>query len=145
MEQAVRSLYQQLLDGWNRRNATEMAALFTQDGSVVGFDGSQMNGPEEIEATLAPIFADHPTAAYVSKVQEVRALAPDVVLLRAAVGMVPPGKREINPATNAIQSMIAVKEGEHWRIALYHNTPAQFHGRPHLVEQMTAELQRLVP
>jgi uncharacterized protein (TIGR02246 family) len=143
MEQEIKTLYRQLLDGWNRRSAADMASLFADNGSVVGFDGSQMNGREEIEATLAPIFADHPTARYVSKVQEVRALAPDVALLRAQVGMVPPGKSEINPATNAIQSLVAVKEGATWRVALFQNTPAQFHGRPHLVEQMTAELQAL--
>src|SRR5690606_19375621 len=114
------------------------------NGSVIGFDGSLMNGRAEIEATLGPIFADHPTATYVSKVREVRLLAPTVALLRAAVGMVPPGQSQINPAVNAIQSLVAVKEGDRWSIALYHNTPAQFHGRPHLVEEMTAELQALV-
>jgi len=36
--EAVRVLYQQLLDAWNKRQAGEMAALFTEDGSVVGFD-----------------------------------------------------------------------------------------------------------
>jgi uncharacterized protein (TIGR02246 family) len=143
MEGAIKALYQQLLDGWNRRSATEMASLFTENGSVVGFDGSQMNGRAEIEATLAPIFADHPTAAYVGIVREVRALAPAVALLRADSGLIPPGTRDINPATNSIQSVVAVKEGETWRIALFQNTPAQFHGRPHLVEAMTAELQQL--
>jgi hypothetical protein len=59
------------------------------------------------------------------------------------VGMVPPGTKEINPAVNAIQSMVAIKEGGKRRVALFQNTPAQFHGRPHLVEQMTAALQAL--
>jgi uncharacterized protein (TIGR02246 family) len=144
VEQEIKQLYQQLLEGWNRRSAADMAALFTQNGSVVGFDGSQMNGQAEIETTLAPIFADHPTARYVSIVQEVRILGPKVALLRAIVGMVPPGKSEINPATNAIQSVVAIQESEGWRVALFQNTPAQFHGRPHLVEQMTAELQALI-
>ena len=144
IEEEVKQLYQQVLDGWNRRSAAEMAAPFAENGSVVGFDGSQMNGRAEIEAMLAPIFADHPTARYVSIVREVRQLAPNVALLRADVGMVPPGKSQINPATNAIQSLVAVKEGAIWRVALFQNTPAQFHGRPHLVEQMTAELQALV-
>ncbi|MGZ4033139.1 MAG: SgcJ/EcaC family oxidoreductase, partial [Tumebacillaceae bacterium] len=31
-----------------------------------------------------------------------------------------------------------------WQIALFQNTPAQFHGRPELVEQMTAELRELI-
>src|SRR4051812_45922490 len=110
IEEEIKQLYQQVLDGWNRRSAAGMAAPFTENGNVVGFDGSQMNGKAEIEATLAPIFADHPTARYVTIVREVRQLAPNVALLRADVGMVPPGKSQINPATNATQSLVAVKE-----------------------------------
>lgn len=141
---AVEALYRALLDAWNRRSAADMAALFAENGSVVGFDGSQMNGKAEIESTLAPIFADHQTATYFAKVRETRLLAPNVMLLRAVVGMTPPGKSEINPATNAIQSLVATKEGDGWRIGLFQNTPAQFHGRPELVKEMTAELQQLV-
>src|ERR1700730_13831110 len=88
----VRALYQQLLDGWNKRSADEYAALFTHDGSVVGFDGSMLDGPTEIESEFRQIFANHPTAAYVAKVRSVRFLTPDVAALRAVVGMVPPGQ-----------------------------------------------------
>jgi uncharacterized protein (TIGR02246 family) len=90
------------------------------------------------------IFGDHQTAVYVAKVREVRFLAPSVALLRAVAGMVPIGHTDLNPAVNAIQSLVAVKHGEHWRIALFQNTPAQFHGRPELVEQMTEELRQVL-
>ena len=50
-----------------------MAALFAAHGNVVGFDGSQMNGRQEIEDHLSQIFADHPTPAYVARVREVGA------------------------------------------------------------------------
>lgn len=43
----------------------------------------------------------------------------------------------------AVQSLIAVKSAATWWIALFHNTPAQFHGRPELVQQLTEELQQL--
>jgi uncharacterized protein (TIGR02246 family) len=140
-ETEVRALYQQLLDSWNKRNATDFAALFEEDGHQIGFDGSQVNGRSEIESHLNGIFADHMTAAYVGKVREVRFLTPDVAILRAAVGMVPHGKTDINPATNAIQSLVAVKRDSQCYIALFQNTPAQFHGRPELVEQLTEELR----
>ena len=57
--------------------------------------------------------------------------------------MIPPGKSDLNPATNAIQSLIAQKQGDGWRIALFQNTPAQFHGRLEAVEALTEELQAL--
>ena len=141
-EAEVRSLYERLLDAWNKRDAAAYAALFEDGANVVGFDGSQMTGRSEIETTLAQIFAHHQTASYVSKVREVRLLTPDVAILRAVVGMVPPGQTDINPAVNAIQSLTAVKRDGRWQIALFQNTPAQFHGRPELAQQLTEELRQ---
>jgi uncharacterized protein (TIGR02246 family) len=83
------------LQAWNRRDAAAMARLYAADGTQVGFDGSHMNGSHEIEAHLAPIFAHHPTGAFVAIVREVRELAPTVALLRADAGMIPAGKADI--------------------------------------------------
>jgi uncharacterized protein (TIGR02246 family) len=137
---AVVSLYTRLLDGWNRRDAATFAAQFATDGSTVGFDGSQMDGRGAIESELARIFADHTPATYVAKVREVRALGAGAMLLRGVAGMVPPGQSTLKPERNAIQSLVAVLEGGEPRIALFHNTPARFDGRPQLGEQLTAEL-----
>jgi len=71
-------------------------------------------------------------------------LTPDVAILRAVVGMVPPGQSDINPAVNTVQSLVAKKQDDRWRIALFQNTPAQFHGRPELVQQLTDELRQLL-
>ena len=141
-ESQVRLLYQELLKAWNEKNARKMADLIAENGNLVGFDGSQIDGRRQVESVLGKIFADHPTAAYVSIVREVRLLSPDVALLRAVAGMVPPGQSDINPAVNAVQSLIATKEQGRWRIALFHNTPAAFHGRPELSEQLTEELRQ---
>ena len=143
-ETAVSALYQQLLDNWNRRDAAGFAALYDEDSEVVGFDGSQMFGRAEIESTLAQIFADHMTATYVSKIRGVRFLAPEVAVLRAVVGMIPPGKKDLNPDANAIQTLVATKQGGQWHIAVFQNTPAQFHGRPELVKALTEELRQLL-
>src|SRR5688572_19514258 len=144
-ETAVKGLYQQLLDSWNRHSADDFAACFTEDGSSVGFDGSQMNGRGEIQSTLAKIFGDHVTAAYIGIVREVRFLGPETAMLRAVVGMVPPGQSDINPDRNAIQSLVAVKEKGQWHIALFQNTPAQFHGRPEAATALTKELRQVLP
>ena len=138
-QQALRR-YTSLLDAWNRRDADGFASLFTGSGSSVGFDGSQMNGREEIATTLRTIFADHATARYVASVREVRALGAGVVLVRAVVGMVPPGQSTLKPDVNAVQSVVVVTEGGRPAIALLHNTPAAFHGRPEAVKELTSEL-----
>src|SRR5690606_34955545 len=96
-DEALRSLYERLLDAWNRRDASAMADLFTSNGNLVGFDGSQVDSRAAIADHLRPIFADHPTPAYVGKVREVRTLAGNVGILRAVAGMVPSGSQDINP------------------------------------------------
>jgi len=144
-EREVRELYQRLLDAWNNRNPAEMAALFEEDGNVVGFDGSQVIGRPAIASEMAQIFANHQTPPYVAKTREVRLLTPEVSILRAVAGMIPPGKSDIDPALNAVQSLVAMKGSENeWRIALFQTTPAQFHGRPELVQQLTDELRELI-
>lgn len=143
-ESRVRLLYRKLLDAWNRRSADEFAALIAEDGNLVGFDGSPHNGRLEIASAIRQIFDDHMTAAYVGKIREVRFLTPEVALLRAVSGMVPPGQSDLNPAVNTIQTLIALRREGEWRIALYQNTPAQFHGRPELAQELTEELRQLL-
>jgi len=140
----IETLHRELLTFWNDQNAAGMASLFTEDANVIGFDGSQMNGRSQIETELKQVFANHKTARYVWKIQEIRFIDSQTALLRAIVGMVPPGKKELNPATNAIQSLVAIKQNETWKISLFQNTPAQFHGRPELVDAMTRKLSKLI-
>jgi uncharacterized protein (TIGR02246 family) len=142
-EAAVRALYENLLAAWNRRDARGYAALFAPDGALVEFDGSQVSGAQ-VEDRLTPIFADDAPAPYVSKVREVRPLGEEVVLLRAIVGMVPPGRTVLDPAANSVQSLVAQNRSGTWRVALFHNTPARYHGRPELVREHTDELRQVL-
>jgi uncharacterized protein (TIGR02246 family) len=142
--QELVALYRALLDAWNRRAAADFSALFAEAGNTVGFDGSQVDGRAQIASHLGAIFAEHQTPAYVGKVREVRFPAPGIAILRAVSGLIPPGQSDINPALNAVQTLVAARRDGRWEIEIYHNTPAAFHGRPDLSEALTAEL-RAVP
>ncbi len=137
----VRALYHAVLTSWNDRDAAAFAAYFLETGHAIGFDGSMLDGAAAIEASLAQIFAHHQTASYVGIVRGVDELADDVMMLNALVGMVPQGKTEINPAVNAIQTLVAARLSGTWRIALLQTTPAAFHGRPEAQAELTAQLQ----
>jgi len=143
-EQRVAALYHELLNGWNKRDAAAFAALFAEDGQTVGFDGSIHDGRAQIFADLSIIFTNHPTAAYVGKIRKVRFLTTEVGVVSAVAGMVPSGKSDLNPAVNAMQTLIAARTDGRWSIALFQNTPAAFHGRPELGEQLTAELRQVL-
>jgi uncharacterized protein (TIGR02246 family) len=141
----IQALYYEILEGWNKHDGAAMVASFAEDAEVVGFDGSQILGRQAIIAEMDRIFASHETAAYVGKVRRVVRLAQDAALLRAVAGMVPPGQNDINPAVNTIHSLVAARRDGHWRVLLFQSTPAQFHGRPDLTEELTNELRELLP
>lgn len=137
----TRNLYARLIEAWDKRNARDYALQFASDASLVGFDGAQVNGQLDIGAHLTEVFTHHQTPRYVSIVREVRQLATDVTLLRANTGLIPAGKDDIDPALNAVQSMVAIQKSGTWKIALFHNTPAAYHLRPDLAKQLTEELR----
>ena len=141
---AARSLYERLIQAWNKRNARDFALLFASNGSIVGYDGSQVDGQLAVGAHISEIFSHHQTAGYVTIVREVRPISGDVVILRANAGMVPPGKDDINPERNAVQAMVAAQKGGKWEIALFQNTPAAYDGRPELAKKLTEELRAVL-
>lgn len=139
----VIATYERLLESWNQRDSAQFSQCFGTDGVSIGFDGSTAVGREQIHEHLEPIFRDHPTAAYVAKICSVDQLSDDVALIHSMVGMVPPGSSEINPKTNALQLLVLQKSSDGWLVRSLQNTPAAYHGRPHLVDDHTAELQRV--
>jgi uncharacterized protein (TIGR02246 family) len=140
-EQEVRALYDSLIAAWNDHDGAAMATSFAEDGVVIGFDGSVTSGSQTIGTEMSRIFADHETGRYAVKVQTVRELGLQAAILRAIAGLVPPGQTAIRPETNSHQTLLAERQQGQWKIVLFQNTPAQFHGRPQLVEDMTRELQ----
>jgi uncharacterized protein (TIGR02246 family) len=144
IEDEVTELYGRLIDGWNAGDAAAIAAAIANDGLVIGYDGSEMTGREQVANQLGQIFADHRTAAYVTKIRSVKALGADSALLHAVVGMVPPSGAELMSDRNAIQTVVAHLGDDGCSVALFQTTPAQFHGRPELSKALTAELAELV-
>jgi uncharacterized protein (TIGR02246 family) len=141
-EAGVYALYLQILDAWNRADGDDFAALFAEDGRTVGFDGSEISGRAAIAAELGRIFAGHDTGAYVGKFRDVRRLGSKAAILHAVAGMVPPGQPDIDPKLNAVHALVAEERSGVWHAVLLQNTPAQFHGRPELAEQLTEELRQ---
>jgi uncharacterized protein (TIGR02246 family) len=140
-ENEARALYDTLIAGWNDHDGDAMAEPLAEDGVVIGFDGSVSSGQQTISTEMASIFADHETGRYAVKVHSIRPLGTQAVILRAIAGLVPPGRTAINPETNSHQTVVAEEDHGQWQIVLFQNTPAQFHGRPDLVEDMTRQLQ----
>jgi uncharacterized protein (TIGR02246 family) len=137
----VEELYANLMEAWNKRDAKAFEDLFILDGDMVGFDGTQVHGQGSIREHLAKVFEDHPTSPYVYRITGVTQISTEVAIVRAIAGMIPAGATDPDPKLHAIHRLTAVHRGGAYRVALFQTTPAQFHGRPQEVEQMTADLR----
>lgn len=142
-EADIETLYFSFLDQWNKRDAAGMAAMCAAHAYLIGFDGTELDGRDAIEAELRKIFAHHKTPSYVAKVRSVEAFE-DVAILRAVVGMVQPEAHDLNPDLNAIQTFVVSRDGARWRVEVLQNTPAAFHGRPEARDQLTDELRAVL-
>ncbi len=73
-EAAIRALYQQLIDGWNKGSGEAFAAPFAEDGDLVGMDGTHFKGRQEIISFNQQLFDTYVKGSrLVGKVRSVRA------------------------------------------------------------------------
>jgi uncharacterized protein (TIGR02246 family) len=122
-EAAIRELYGELMDGWNRGSGEAFAAAFTEDGDLVAFDGTHFKGRKEIVPFHQELFDKWLKGSrLVGKVKDVRFLSPDVALMHAVGSTVMRGKSEPSPERDSIQTLVAVRQGEEWRLAAFQNT-----------------------
>lgn len=141
----IQVLYHRFLEAWNWRNARAMADLFADRGELIGYDGSLEIGRENVFfCTSTPSLKiiqpqDSPAK---SKMCDCWVEISSYYVPSPAWCL--PGQSDINPKVNTHHTLATEKNGEKWQIQLFQNTPAEFDGRPELVEQMTEELRQLL-
>jgi uncharacterized protein (TIGR02246 family) len=119
----VRTLYSQLIDGWNKGSAEAFAAPFAENGDLVAFDGTHFKGRDKIILFHQPLFDKWLRGTrLVGGVESVRFLSPDVALMHARGGTVMRGKSRPAPERDSIQTLVAVKRNGEWRLAAFQNT-----------------------
>ena len=122
-EAAARAVYQQFMDGWNRGSGAALAAVFTEDGDLVGFDGTHFKGRQEIAPFHQQLFDKWLKGSrLVGHVKDVRFLSPDVALMHAVGGTVMRGKSEPVPERDSIQTLVATRQDGEWHLAAFQNT-----------------------
>src|SRR5918996_6047103 len=97
-EAAIRALYQQMIDGWNTGSGNAFAAPYTEDGDLVGFDGTHLKGYLEIASFHQQLFDTFLKGSrLVGKIRSVRFLTADVALIHAVSGTIMAGQSDIDP------------------------------------------------
>ena len=129
-EAAVRALYSQLMDGWNKGSGEAFAAPFSEAGHLVAFDGTHFKRRDEIIAFQQPLFDTWLKGTrLVGEVDSVQFLSPDVALMHALGGTVMRGRARPAPERDSIQTLVAVKRGGEWCLAAFQNTRVRPMGR----------------
>jgi uncharacterized protein (TIGR02246 family) len=122
-EAAVRDLYRELMDGWNRGSGDAFAAVFAEDGDLVAFDGAHFKGREEIAPFHHQLFDKWMKGTrLVGQVKDVRFLSSDVAVIHAVGGTVMRGKTEPSPERDSIQTLVATRQNDEWHLAAFQNT-----------------------
>jgi uncharacterized protein (TIGR02246 family) len=121
--EAVRALYQQLMDGWNAGSAEGFAAPFADEFDFVAFDGVRFQQREEFVRFHAPLFKTHLKGTrLVGDVTDVRFVTPDVAVLHATGGTILRGVTRPAPERASIQTLVAARRDKGWRLVAFQNT-----------------------
>src|SRR5262245_41500453 len=101
---AARGLYQQLMDGWNQGSGAAFAAVFTEVGDLVAFDGTHFQGRREIARFHQQLFDRWLKGTrLVGQVTRVWFPSPDVAVMHAVGGTVMRGGAAPSPERDSIQ------------------------------------------
>ena len=112
-EVAIRSLYQQLMDGWNRGSGEAFAASFAEVGDLVGFDGTYLKGRQEIISFHQQLFDTYVKGSrLVGKIRHVRFVTSDVAIIHTIGGTIMAGQTDIEPERNSVQTLVATKNSK---------------------------------
>ena len=143
-EVVIRSLYFQMIDGWNKGNGEAFASPFAEDADLVGFDGTHLKGRQEIASFHQQLFDTFVKGSrLVGKIRNVRFLNPDVAIMHAVGGTIMAGQSDIEPERNSIHTLVIMKESDDkWRVTAFQNTRAQYIGRPEMAHELTEELRK---
>jgi uncharacterized protein (TIGR02246 family) len=122
-EAAVRTLYLQLMEGWNQGSGEAFAAPFAENGDLVAFDGLHFEGRREIISFQQPLFDKWLKGTrLVGQVKSVRFLTPDVALMHVIGGTILRGESRPSPVRDSIQTLVAVRKNGEWKLAAFQNT-----------------------
>jgi uncharacterized protein (TIGR02246 family) len=126
----LNDLYRSVMDGWNRGSGEAFAAGWADDGHQIAFDGTHFTSRAEIARFHNELFHTHLKGTrLVGRVTGVMFPAPDVAVLHARGSTVMAGAEEPTPERDSIQTVVAVRRDDGWRILAFQNTRIRPMGR----------------
>ena len=122
-EAQILALFDDLLDDWGKGDGEAYGSRFTENADYVAFDGTRTVGRAEISASHQQLFDKYLKGTRLTgRVLSIKFPNPDVALVHATGGTIMRGKTKPSPERDSIQTLVAVREGNGWRFAAFHNS-----------------------
>ena len=122
-EAKIHALFDDLLDDWGRGDGEAYGSRFTEDADYVAFDGTRTRGRAEISASHQQLFGTFLKGTRLTgRILSIKFPCPDVALVHTTGDTIMRGKSGPSPERHSIQTLVAVREGDQWRFAAFHNT-----------------------
>jgi uncharacterized protein (TIGR02246 family) len=141
---AISTLYFQMIDGWNKGSGSIFSAPFAEDGVLVGFDGTHLEGRQSIASFHQQLFDTFLKGSrLVGKIRDMRFLTKDVAIIHAVGGTIMDGQADIESERNSIHTIVVKRDNpnaDYWFITSLQNTRVQYLGRPQEIQKLTEEL-----
>jgi len=123
VESKLQSLLRRVLAAWERGDGRALAAEFADDGDIVFFEGSCLQGRPQIEAVMQHLFETTLRGTrYLAKVKALRFVTPEVALMQTLGGVVFPEETIIPVERCSVQTFVIVRIRGTWSVASFQNT-----------------------
>jgi uncharacterized protein (TIGR02246 family) len=123
VESKLQNLLQRVLAAWERGDGRALAAEFADDGDIVFFEGSCLQGRPQIEAVMQHLFETTlRDTRYLAQVKALRFVTPEVALMQTLGGVVFPEETIIPVERCSVQTFVIVRIRGTWSVASFQNT-----------------------
>jgi uncharacterized protein (TIGR02246 family) len=122
-ESAVLSAPLRVRGAWEAGDASALADVFTEDGSLLLGD-EQLSGREQIREYMTTVFAGaYRGAKLIEEPREIKFLTEDVALAISEGGVLLEGEAEIPPARRVRTTWVVVRRGADWALLSQQSSP----------------------
>jgi uncharacterized protein (TIGR02246 family) len=115
-EDAIRGIHRKVINAWNAGDGTTFAAAFTDDVDFVVWDGTHLNGRQELAAFTQRIFDTVVKGSRLEgEVKFVRLLSPTRAVMHSVVRTALAGQTTPSPSRDSMELTVVTKRDGEWR------------------------------
>jgi uncharacterized protein (TIGR02246 family) len=111
---------------WNGHDARAFAAMFAADGLITTVGGTRIQGREQIERYLQPLFTGpiFKDSTHEATIKSARLVSPDIAIIDLDWGMTGARSRDGSPRPlrKGTLNWVVIRRNGRWEIVSYHNS-----------------------